>query len=145
MIRSLQLQVLTWLAALAVLGAMGKSTLDTWLFAAAFVLGTLLLRVREGWKHAELAGKRSSPWRESVAPDIRDLRGLGESLGVMLAWGAALTRMHWSHDAQVPERLAVGTLVMAAIVPSLVLLTRVVDSLRSRARHAARRRELDLE
>ena len=145
MTRSLQLQVLTWLAALSVLGAMGKSTVDTWLFAAAFALGTVLLRVREGWKHAELAGKRDSLWGQSLTPEVRDLRALGESLGALLAWGAALARMHWPHVVHVPERLGVGTLVMAAIVPTLALLMRVVDTLRSRARRAARRRELDLE
>lgn len=132
--RALQLQILTWLAGIAVVGAIARPSLDGALFAGAFVVGTALLRVRESWKWAEMAANRSSALARGTLPDVRDRRVLGDSIGVIVAWSAAVARMHWPSVAHLPNRLDVGTLVLAATLPSAALLLRIVNAVRRRAR-----------
>jgi hypothetical protein len=127
--RSFQLQILTWLAGLAVVGALARPSLDTTLFAAAFVLGTALLRVRESWRWAELVQKG-----RAFSPRVRDPRWLGDALGAAIAWSAAVTRARVPHVAWLPDRLDTATLALAAVFPTVTLLLRVVNAMRRRAR-----------
>ena len=132
MTRSLQLQLLAWLAALAAIGAVAKPNLDTLLFAVAFGLGTCLLRAREYWREDRLRP--------------RD-RIVGETFGAMVAWGAALGRHAMPDLSRVPARLDAPTLVLAAIIPSVILLLRAIFAVRTwramKAFERARERELD--
>ena len=68
--RSLQLQILTWLAGLAVVGAIARPSADAGLFAAAFVLGTALLRVRESWRWAELVQAKRAVFARVSSPEL---------------------------------------------------------------------------
>lgn len=139
--RTLQLQILTWFAAMAVIGAIARPSLDTGLFAGAFVVGTVLLRIRESWKWAEQSQKRSSLFGRATLPEIRDRRVIGDALGVALAWGAALIRLKFPQIAHLPDRLDASTLILAATVPSAALVLRIVNAVRRRARL----RRLDVE
>ena len=144
MLRSLQLQLLTWLASLAVVGMIVKPTLDTGLFAVAFALGTALLRIREHMKTKDEVPRRESLFGNAVGlKSRRDLRIFGEAAGAALAWMAVFARLHWQQVALVPARLDVATLSLAAIVPSTVLVFAAVTALR--ARRARTRRAADLD
>ena len=144
MLRSLQLQLLTWLAALAVVGMIVKPTLDTGLFAVAFALGTALLRIREHMKTKDEVPRRESQFGNAIGlKSRRDTRILGEALGAALAWLAVGARFHWREVALVPARLDVATLTLSALVPSTVLLFAAMTALR--ARRACARREADLD
>ena len=132
--RTFQLQILSWLAAMSVVGALARPSMDAALFAAAFAFGTVLLRVRESWKWAEIFQRRSSVFGRATLPEVRDLRVIGDALGVVVAWAAVVARKQWPHLPHVPERLDVGTFVLAATVPSATLLLRVVNAARRRAR-----------
>ena len=144
MLRSLQLQLLTWLASLAVVGMIAKPTLDTGLFAVAFALGTALLRIREHMMAKEEVPRRESLFGNAIGlKSRRDLRIFGEALGAAVAWTAVAARFHWQQVALVPARLDVATLSLAAIVPSTVLLFAAITPLR--ARRARTRREADLD
>ena len=144
MLRSLQLQLLTWLASLAVIGMIAKPTLDTGLFAVAFALGTVLLRMREHMKAKEEVPRRESQFGNAVGlASRRDLRIFGEAIGAALAWAAVGARFHWQQGALVPSRIDVPTLSLAALVPSTVLVLAAITALR--ARRARTRREADLD
>jgi hypothetical protein len=144
LLRSLQLQLLTWLAALAVVGMIVKPTLDTGLFAVAFALGTALLRIREHMKAKDEVPRRESQFGNAIGlKSRRDTRIFGEALGAALAWCAVAARFRFAHVALVPARLDVATLALAAIVPSTMLLFGALTALR--ARRARTRREADLE
>ena len=132
--RSLQLQLLAWLAALAAIGAVEKPNLDTLLFAVAFVLGTGLMRAREHWKQDEERMR------------ARD-RLPGEAIATAIAWGAALLRSLAPEILHVPARLNAPTLALAAVIPSSLLLVRMYSALRTwratKAFERQRERELD--
>jgi hypothetical protein len=108
LIRSLQLQLLSWLAALATLGAYTKGTLDAGLFAAAMVLGTLLFQARE-----RLLG----------APSPRGRRWVGDFLGATCAWGVVLLFRTQGAAARFPARLTLAALVVAALIPTFVFVS----------------------
>ncbi|MBI2389214.1 MAG: hypothetical protein HYV09_06320 [Deltaproteobacteria bacterium] len=123
--RSLQIQVLSWLAALATLGAATRPTFDTILFATAFVFGTLLMHVRE---RLEPKGAPSG-------------RAIGRVLGVVFAWGAVALRHFSSLGAKFPPRLSTAMLIAAAVIPTGIALiegTLALLSRRARARAAER-------
>ena len=122
MVKAFQVQLLTWLAALAVFGAIARPTFDTLLFAAAFALGTVLLRLRE-----DGGGARG--------------RVIGEALGVLVAFGAAAARACLPTIALVPARLDARTLLLSAIVPATSVLFAAIAVLRGRR---ARSRRLDV-
>lgn len=114
--RSLQLQVLSWLAALATLGAATKPTFDTILFAAAFVVGTLLMHVRERLEENKIAFKALMS---------------GRVLGAMFAWGVVALR-HFT-ALRFPPRMSVAMLIAAAVIPSGILVVEGAMSLRRRS------------
>ena len=132
--RSLQLQLLSWLAGMALVGAIARPSVDAGLFAAAFVLGVSLLRVRESWRWAELVEGRRAGADRSSAPGVRDRRVLGDLIGACVAWGAVVARAKLPHLGVLPERLDAPTLAIAAAVPSTVLVLRVANAIRRRAR-----------
>lgn len=108
--RSTQLQVLSWLAALASLGAATKPTFDTILFATAFVFGTLLMHVRE-----RLEGPKPA------APRIA-----GTLLGGLIAWGFVAIRHFTAVGARFPARLSTAMLIAAAVVPTGIFVIECV-------------------
>ncbi|MGZ5969548.1 MAG: hypothetical protein ACXWP4_17870 [Polyangiales bacterium] len=115
--RSLQLQILSFLAALATLGAALRPTFDTLLFAVAFVFGTLLMQVRD----------RLEKRREGT------LGMLGKVLGAALPWAFAATRA-WSHvGSRLPARLTPSVIVAAAVVPTGIFLFDAIRALLNRA------------
>lgn len=121
--RSLQLQILSFLAALAALGAIAKPNIDTGLFACAFVLGTMLMQARDrvfGGETGKAAERRGHI--------------VGEMVGVIAAWGMALLRSTKWIAAHVPPRLTLTALIMAATVPSAIFVVGRVASLRARRR-----------
>lgn len=134
MTRSLQLQLLTWLAALSVVGAILRPSTDTALFAGAFALGTLMFQIRD----------RMAPPSERE-PISRRARISGEAIGVAIALGAAFARMAWPAASLIPPRIDVGVLALAAIVPSMVLLADVATALRAMLRSRAARLDVDTE
>jgi hypothetical protein len=97
--------VLSWLAALASLGAATKPTFDTILFATAFVFGTLLMHVRERLEEDQLPGPRLA----------------GRVEGAMLAWGFVAVRHFTMLGAKFPPRLSTAMLIAAAVVPTGVV------------------------
>jgi hypothetical protein len=103
--RSLQIQVLSWLAALATLGAATKPTFDTLLFAAAFVLGTLLMHVRD-----RLEGK------PQTIPHLT-----GRAFGAVFAWAVVALR-HFAPMIKFPPRMTVAMLIAAAVIPTGIFL-----------------------
>jgi hypothetical protein len=113
--RSLQLQILSFFAALAALGAALKPTTDTLLFAAAFVLGTLLMQVRD-----RMAGRRDGK-----------LGALGMTLGALLPWGFAALRAWTSLGSHLPARLSTSAIIAAAVVPTGILFVDAVRALRA--------------
>ncbi len=119
--RSLQLQVLSWLAALATLGAATKPTFDTILFATAFVFGTLLMHVRE-----RLEGKQST---------VAHLGG--RALGAVFAWGVVALH-HFAPMVRFPTRMTVPMLIAAAVIPTGVFVIEAGLMLLSRRRSAVR-------
>lgn len=119
--RSLQLQVLSWLAALATLGAATKPTFDTILFATAFVFGTLLMHVRE-----RLEGK------QSTLPHLS-----GRALGALFAWGVVALR-HFAPMVRLPARMSVAMLIAAAVIPTGIFVIETGLSVVSRRRSAVR-------
>jgi hypothetical protein len=134
--RSLQLQLLGWLAALAVVGAIATPSTDAGLFAATFVVGAALLRVRESWRWEEHVERRRGSMR-----GLRDRRWMGDVLGASFAWSVVFARARFSGVSWIPRRLDIGTLVLAAAIPSVVVLLRVVNA----ARRRARLRRLDVD
>lgn len=121
--RSLQLQILSFFAALAALGAAMKPTTDTLLFAAAFVLGTLLMQVRD-----RMAGRRDGK-----------LGTLGMVIGAMLPWAFAAMRAWSSLAAHLPARLSTSAIIAAAVVPTGILCVDAVQAVRAlRGREPAR-------
>jgi hypothetical protein len=121
--RSLQIQVLSWLAALATLGAATKPTFDTILFATAFVFGTLLMHVRERMENVEN--------KIPVAPKLR-----GRALGAMFAWGIVAIR-HFT-TIHFPVRLSVSMLIAAAVIPTGIFVVEAALSLFAKRRAPAR-------
>lgn len=115
--RSIQLQVLSWLAALATLGAATKPTFDTILFATAFVFGTLLMHVRE-----RLEGK---------LPLIPRLSG--RAVGALIAWGVVALR-HYATVIRFPNRLSVSMLIAAAVIPTGIFAIETAMSVLARRR-----------
>lgn len=109
--RSLQLQVLSWLAALATLGAATKPTFDTLLFATAFIFGTLLMHVRE--RLEDKVGKTP--------------RLVGHALGAAFVWGVVALR-HLS-TLKFPPRMSVAMLIAAAVVPTGIFVVESALSL----------------
>jgi hypothetical protein len=105
--RSIQLQVLSWLAALASLGAAAKPSFDTILFATAFVFGTLLMHVRE----------RLEDGPKPAAPRIA-----GRVVGALIAWGFVAVRHFTVIGARFPARLSTPMLIAAAVVPTGIFL-----------------------
>jgi hypothetical protein len=121
--RSLQLQVLSFLAALAALGAALRPTTDTLLFAAAFVFGTLLMQVRD-----RMSGRRDGK-----------LGALGMAVGAALPWAFAAARAWSTIGSHLPARLTPAVIVAAAIVPTGILFVDAVRALRApRTREPAR-------
>lgn len=121
--RSLQNQLLAWLAALSVLGAALRPTFDTILFAIAFVFGTTMVFVRE----------RLEPRETRTVDSLPHLAG--RLLGASIAWGVVgLRQFHgsatggaWTHrlaalGARAPARLTTEVLIAAAAVPSAIVL-----------------------
>jgi hypothetical protein len=144
LVRSLQLQLLTWLASLAVIGMIARPTLDHGLFAVAFALGTALLRIREHMKAKDEAPRRESLFGNATGlQSRRDLRIFGDAIGAALAWAAVGARHHWNATTLVPARIDVAALTLAALVPSTALLFAALSALR--ARRARMRREADLD
>lgn len=119
--RSLQLQVLSWLAALASLGAATRPTFDTILFAVAFAFGTLLMHVRERLEE-----------KQPLGPMLT-----GRALGAMFAWGAVAIR-HFAPLIEFPVRMTVPVLIAAAVIPTGILFVESALSLRARRRPPAR-------
>ena len=115
--RSLQLQVLSWLAALATLGAATKPTFDTILFATAFVFGTLLMHVRE-----RMEGKLAAVPRLS-----------GRALGALFAWGIVALH-HYAPMIKFPNRMSVAMLIAAAVIPTGIFLIETALSVFARRR-----------
>lgn len=113
--RSLQLQLLSFLAGLSTLGAVAHPTFDTILFATAFVFGTLLLHVRERLEH-----RRGTT-----------MGAIGKVIGAALPWGLAALRA-WSPmvSSKFPPRLTAAMLVAAAIVPTGILLVDAMLAMR---------------
>lgn len=108
--RSLQVQILSWLAALATLGAATRPTFDTILFATAFVVGTLMMHVRERLEHPETR-KASQVGR-----------AFGRVLGASAAWGAVALRHYSALGHRFPTRLSTAMLIAAAVVPTGIAL-----------------------
>jgi len=100
--RSTQITVLSWLAALASLGAATRPTFDTILFATAFVFGTLLMHVRERLEEGQQPGPRLA----------------GRVIGALFAWGFVAVRHFTALSAKFPPRLSTAMLIAAAVVPS---------------------------
>lgn len=100
--RSTQITVLSWLAALASLGAATKPTFDTILFATAFVFGTLLMHVRERLEEGQQPGPRLA----------------GRVAGALFAWGFVVVRHFTALSAKFPPRLSTAMLIAAAVVPT---------------------------
>ena len=115
--RSLQLQVLSWLAALASLGAATKPTFDTILFATAFVFGTLLMHVRE-----RLEGK------QPVGPLLS-----GRALGAAFAWGVVALH-HFATFVKFPNRMTTSMLIAAAVIPTGIFVVETTLSVVARRR-----------
>ena len=119
--RTFQLQLLSWLAALGTLGAHAKGTLDASLFAAAVVLGTLLLLARE----------------RLISPPIgRRARLAGELLGVLAAWGALVVFRAPGLAARFPPKLGASALVFAAMVPTMIFVLGRVAAVRGAIRRS---------
>jgi len=118
--RSTQIQVLSWLAGLASLGAATKPTFDTILFATAFVFGTLLMHVRERLDDAQSPGQRLA----------------GRVAGAMIAWGVVAVHHFTALGARFPARLSTAMLIAAAVVPTgiLAIETAITFVARRRAR-----------
>jgi len=108
--RQTQLQVLSWLAALASLGAATKPTFDTILFATAFVFGTLLMHVRD-----RIDGPKP------VMPRIA-----GALLGALIAWGFVAVRHFTAIGALFPARMSTAMLIAAAVVPTGIFVIECV-------------------
>ena len=124
--RSLQLQVLSWLAALASLGAATKPTFDTILFATAFVFGTLLMHVRERMEQGE--GKLP------LGPKLT-----GRALGAAFAWGVVAVR-HFATMVKFPPRMSASMLIAAAVSPTGIFVVETALSVLARRRSPARDR-----
>lgn len=113
--RSLQLQVLSWLAALSTLGAATKPTFDTLLFATAFVFGTLLMHVRERMEEKQPVGPMLS----------------GRALGVAFAWAAVALR-HFAPVLKFPPRMTASILIAAAVIPTGIFVVETTLSVVAR-------------
>jgi hypothetical protein len=110
--RALQLQVLSWLAALATLGAASRPNFDTILFAVAFVFGALVLHVRE-----RLFG------------DTKPLRTIaGQAIGTALAWSVVSARAVATtrFPSSFPKAMSTALLAASAIVPTGILVIELV-------------------
>lgn len=116
MLRSLQTQILTWLAALATIGAVAIPSTDHALFAAVLLLGAVLANARE-----HVLARRG---RLAVVA--------GDLIGVALVWAFAFARTSTSLGARVPPRLSGGVCVVAAALPTVALLLRAAVALRAR-------------
>ena len=128
--RSLQVQILAWLAALSILGAATRPSFDTILFATAFVVGTLMMSVRERLKPAE----------SRTIGQPKHL--VGRILGASLAWAAVGMRHGTSLSASFPTRLSTSMLIAAAVIPSgIVVLEGVLMLLARREKSRAAREE----
>lgn len=127
--RSLQVQILSWLAALATLGAATHPTFDTILFATAFVVGTLMMHVRERLEHPET--RRAQ----------RVGHFLGRLLGASAAWAVVVVR-HWTTLGQrFPARLSTAMLVAAAVIPTGIVVIEGVQTLLTRGKKVRAARE----
>jgi hypothetical protein len=122
--RSLQLQILSWLAALATLGAAMRPTFDTILFAVAFVFGGLLMHVRERFE-------RTGPLKPIL---------IGKALGVVVAWSAVLIRAFTPLGALAPAKMSPAVLVAIAVIPTGIFLVEVALVLLERGRRERGRR-----
>ena len=126
--RSLQVQILSWLAALSILGAAIRPSFDTILFATAFVVGTLMMHVHERLQH----------------PEVRRTRALGHAvgrvLGASVAW-LAVALLHWSM-VRLPARLTAPMLIAAAVVPTGIVLIEGVSALLARREKVRAREEV---
>ncbi len=126
--RTLQIQLLSWLAALATLGAAVHPTFDTILFAVAFVFGALVLHVRE-----------------RLVADVPFVRMItGQIVGAVIAWGTVAVRAFSSLGARFPERLSAAMLIAAAVVPTGIVLVELALAA-SRRRVDGRRTRLPEE
>jgi hypothetical protein len=123
--RSTQLQVLSWLAGLASLGAATKPTFDTILFATAFVFGTMLMHVRERLEGAQPAGPRIA----------------GRVLGAVIAWAFVAVRHFTVLGAQFPVRLTSAMLIAAAVVPTGIVAIECALTYAARRRAPVARRD----
>lgn len=108
--RSLQVQILSWLAALATLGAATRPTFDTILFATAFVVGTLMMHVRERLEHPET---RHAQRFGHLA---------GRVLGASAAWGVVAVRHFTTLGQRFPHRLSTPMLIAAAVIPTGIIV-----------------------
>lgn len=123
--RTIQIQVLSWLAALATLGAAVHPTFDTILFAVAFVFGALVLHVRE-----RLVGE--TPFARVLA---------GQVVGAAMAWALVALRAFTAIGARFPAKLSAAMLVAAAVVPTgIVLVELALAASRRVGRRVAARR-----
>ncbi len=122
--KSLQLQVLSWLAGLATLGAALKPTFDTLLFAAAFVLGSILMHVRERLERIE--GEPKNAAHETI----------GKLLGVALAWGLVAARAFTA--LPLPARMSAAVLIAAAVVPTGIVAVEAILTMRNARRVRSR-------
>jgi len=125
--RSLQVQLLSWLAALAILGAAMRPTFDTILFATAFVVGTVMMHVGERLAHPETR-KASQVGRLA-----------GRLLGASAAWGFVAMRHFTALGHRFPARLSTAVLIAAAVIPTGIALVEgifMVATRRARPRSA---------